>query len=90
VYTLYILYTFVTIIVDMEYTTREFRDNLRTALDEAQEGNEVYIRRYDNVFVIKLSNNQKKLKQQLKETLELDTCKHGYAPVLCKYMECRR
>lgn len=46
------MYKLYNVYMEKEYSVKEFRDNMRIALDEAQSGKDVYIKRHDKRFFV--------------------------------------
>ena len=66
-----------------EYTVKEFRDNVRKALNELDEGGRVTIRRYEKTYRL-LSTDLKTVKQSGIEVVTLESPKIIKTPVQAK------
>ena len=70
----------------MKYTTREFRTNIKEALDKVDDGEEVVISRngIDYKLIINTSSPAA-VGIDKPEFVVIKFCKHGSAPQFCKF-----
>lgn len=54
-----------------EYSVKEFRDNLRIALDRADDGNDVFVKRHDKRYYLCVEEYYKELLKPDSESVEL-------------------